>query len=228
MDPRDRKRIVDALGIWVQTKLDQQALSDSAGRAQGGTRGAVTGGKHLAGVNRLILDELDSVGLQGLSYLTDRQATVPGYYRARKSWDLIVFRLGTPLLAVEYKSMTGSEGKNLNNRADEVIGVAQDLKRAQEQGLLPAEMMRGYVFLMEVTPAVSIPVGATVAIGSPDPQFVGASYLERMAIMCERLRTDGLYDMTWAVGVTRNPVGFVEPRPSVGWDEFKADLWRAA
>ena len=42
--------------------------------------------------------------------------------------------------------------------------------------------------------------------------------------MCERLREDGLYDMTWALGVVRSPVGFVEPRQSVGWDRFTQDL----
>ena len=118
------------------------------------------------------------------------------------------------VLAMEYKSMTGSEGKNLNNRADEVIGAAQDLKRAQEHGLLPPGMMRGYIFLMEVTPAVTVPVNVRTRVGEPDTEFIGAGYLERMAIMCERLRDDGLYDMAWAVGVVREPVGFVEPRES--------------
>lgn len=45
-----------------------------------------------------------------------------------------------------------------------------------------------------------------------------------MAIMCERLRDDGLYDMAWALGILRTPVGFVEPRESVNWDRFKNDL----
>lgn len=45
--------------------------------------------------------------------------------------------------------------------------------------------------------------------------------------MCERLREDGLYDMTWALGVVRDPVGFIEPRASVNWDRFRSDLHEA-
>ena len=79
---------------------------------------------------------------------------------------------GRAVLAMEYKSMTGSEGKNLNNRADEVIGAALDLRRAQEHGLLPPGMKRGYVFLMEVTPAVTGPVGVRTRVGDPDPESI--------------------------------------------------------
>lgn len=227
MDEVDRRRITEAVDYWIKTKIEQQSASEAAGSAQGGTRAAVTGGKHLAGVNRLILDELESLGLDELTTAHDRQATVPGYYRASKDWDLLVSTHGKPVLAVEYKSMTGSEGKNLNNRADEVIGAAQDLKRAQEHGLLPPGMMRGYIFLMEVTPAVTVPINVRTRVGQPDPAFVGVGYLQRMAIMCERLRGDGLYDMAWALGVVREPVGFSEPSESVNWDRFKSDLRRA-
>lgn len=227
MNPTDRARIIAAVDYWIKTKLDQEQVSLAAGKAQGGTRAQVTGGKHLAGINALLLDELQLLGLSGLTHALNRQATVPGYYRAAKSWDLLVLRHGQPLLALEYKSMTGSEGKNLNNRADEVIGAALDLKRAQEEGLLPHGMKRGYVFLMEVTPAVTVPVGVNVRVGTPDPAFKGASYLKRMGLLCERLRDDAVYDMAWALGVTRTPPDFIEPLPSVGWDRFKADLAEA-
>lgn len=152
------------------------------------------------------------------------ESHVPGYYRASKSWDLLVLRDEEPVLAIEYKSMTDSEGKNLNNRANKVIGSAQDLRRAQDAGLLSATMKRGYVFLMEVTPAVQVPVEVTTQVGHPDPAFEQASYLQRMALMCQRLRDDGLYHMAWALGVKRNPIGFVEPLETVNWDRFKADL----
>ncbi len=85
-------------------------------------------------------------------------------------------------------------------------------------------MKRGYVFLMEVTPEVTRTVGVQSKVGSPDPIFNGATYLDRMAIMCERLRDDGLYDMSWALGVMRDPVGYLEPRITVNWDRFKSDL----
>ena len=227
MNERDRKRITAAVDFWVKTKLEQQTKAEAAGTAQEGNRAGVTGGNHLAGINLLLLDELNGLGLTNLTTAYNRQATVPGYYRASKSWDLLVSHKDKPVLAIEYKSMKGSEGKNLNNRADEVIGAAQDLRRAQEHGLLPQTMMRGYVYLMEVTPEVQKPVAVRTKAGTPDPEFEGASYLDRVGIMCERLRDDGLYDMSWALGVTSDPVGFVEPRKSVNWDRFKTDLRRA-
>lgn len=227
MEHQDHQRIVAAVDFWIRTKLEQQTVAEAAGTAQGGTRAAVTGGKHLAGINQLLLDELESLDLPRLNSWVDRGAVLPGYYRASKSWDLLVTVDDKPILAMEYKSMTGSEGKNLNNRADEVIGAAQDLRRAQDHGLLPPGLKRGYIFLMEVTPDVQRPVDVRIRVGTPDAEFVGATYLERMAIMCERLRDDGLYDLAWALGVTRDPLGFVEPRHSVGWNRFKADLHAA-
>lgn len=227
MDAIDHQRIIEAVDYWVKTKIQQQSAAEASGSAQGGTRSAVTGGRHLAGVNRLILNELDMLGLGNITTLFDRQATVPGFYRASKDWDLLVLSDGEPVLAVEYKSMTGSEGKNLNNRADEVIGAAQDLRQAQEHGLLAPGLKRGYIFLMEVTPAVHRPVKVQARVGTPDPVFNGIGYMDRMAVMLERLRDDGLYDMVWALGVIREPVGFMEPRPTVNWDRFKTDLHRS-
>lgn len=223
--PRDEVRINAALDYWIRSKDDQAALSKLAGRAQQGNRATVTGGKHLAAVNQLIVDELVESGLQDLTLHFNRHATLPGYYRASKSWDLLAVRDGDPVLVVEYKSMKGSEGKNLNNRADEVFGIAEDLRAAQQAGLVNDRLVRAYVFLMEVTPAVTRPVGNVVRVGEADPIFAGASYLDRMAIMCERIREAGLYDLTWAVGVETNPTRIREPRESCGWVEFKAGLW---
>ncbi len=226
MDAPTRQRIVNALDFWVKAKIEQRTLSEAAGSAQGGTRAAVTGGKHLAGVNRLVLDELESFGLQGVTYAADGRATLPGYYRATKNWDLLVLSEGEPVLAVEYKSMTGSEGKNLNNRADEVLGVGEDLRQAQAHGLVNPELRRAYVFLMEVTPEVQVPVrGAEVRVGHRDPVFDRATYIKRMAILLERMRSTELYDAVWAVGVVRGQeTDFIEPRAEVGWDRFSDDL----
>jgi hypothetical protein len=52
------------------------------------------------------------------------------------------------------------------------------------------------------------PSGSASRSGRPDPIFQGASYLDRVAIMCERMRYSGLYHLVWALGITRSPVGF--------------------
>lgn len=225
ISPEDHVQIISALEEWIRAKDEQAATARLAGKAQEGNRAAVTGGRHLRGVNQLIVDELANAGLDDLTLGFDRQAVLPGYYRASKAWDLLAMRDGKPVLTVEYKSMKGSEGKNLNNRADEVFGIAEDLRKAQDHDLVPRRLVRAYVFLMEVSPAVTQPVRASVNAGTVDPVFEGASYLDRMAIMCERLRDQGLYDLVWAVGVKTDPVELHEPRDSCGWEEFKAGLW---
>ncbi|MGV1004975.1 MAG: hypothetical protein ACOYEV_09470 [Candidatus Nanopelagicales bacterium] len=68
------------------------------------------------------------------------------------------------------------------------------------------------------------PLNVPMAVGSTDPEFVGASYLDRMAIMLDRIRAQGLYHLVWAVGVVEEPFSWFEPRSSVGWDRFASDL----
>jgi hypothetical protein len=224
MTPDEYARITRAMDEWISVKLEQGQRAQNSGNAQGGTRSQVTGGKHLRGVNQLVVDEIRNTGATDLELRFDRRATLAGWYRNSKSWDLLVLQRRTPILAVEYKSMSGSEGKNLNNRADEVFGIAEDARQAEAHGILPPNLRRAYVYLMEVTPAVQYPVGPGRPFGRTDPIFDQASYLDRMAIMCERMRDSGLYHLVWAVGVIREPVGFMEPSVNVGWDRFAADL----
>ncbi|KGN31466.1 type II restriction endonuclease [Knoellia sinensis KCTC 19936] len=224
----DQVRILDAIDFWIRSKGDQLDATQASGRAQGGNRGAVTGGRHLAGVNQLIVDELDRLGLHDLDLKFDRGAVLPGFYRSTKAWDLLAIWRGEPVLAVEYKSMTGSEGRNMNNRADEAFGIAEDLSQARSRGLVNPDLRTAYIFLMEETSATTRPVRLERAAGHIDPVFSGLTYMDRMAIMCHRVRETGLYDLTWAVGVRREPLDFFEPDPSVGWAEFKAGLARAA
>jgi len=224
VDEATRQRIDHALRQWVDIRKLQAEKSRAEGRAQEGRRSSVTGGTHLDEINQLIVDEIEATGASGLQLLTNRQATVAGYFRSSKSWDLLVLQGGNPVLTVEYKSMSGSEGKNLNNRADEVFGMAADARAAELHGLLPRNMRRAYVFVLGANEASLRPVGARAAAGTPDPIFTGASYMDRMAIMCERLREEGLFHMAWAVGVHEEPFSWFEPRPTVNWERFSADL----
>jgi hypothetical protein len=182
---------------------------------------------HMDGVDRLVVDQIRAAGATDLTMVRNRAATLNGYYRATKSWDLVVLKEGVPILAVEYKSMSGSEGKNLNNRADEIFGMAEDARQAELNGILPKNMRRAYVFVMGVTPESTSTVGVSNGLGRPDPVFQGASYLQRTAIMCRRMRDSGLFHMTWAVGVTEHPFSWSEPDPEVGWERFAADLRNA-
>ena len=164
MTPDEHARLTWAMGEWISAKLEQAKRSERGGNPQGGTRSQVTGGKHLRGVNQLVVDEIKRTGAADLELKYDRAATLAGWYRNSKSWDLLVLQRGVPILVVEYKSMSGSEGKNLNNRADEVFGIAEDARQAEINGILPPNLRRAYIYLMEVTPAVQNPVGIGRAI----------------------------------------------------------------
>jgi Restriction endonuclease XhoI len=218
------KNVRDALNTWVTAREEQLARSTAGGRAQQGNRAAVVGAKHLDGINDLISRTIEIFAGPGLEFRAGRAATLPGYYRASKNWDLVVVRDGVPVLAIEYKSMVGSEGKNLNNRADEIFGMAEDVRQAEAHGLLPRDMKRAYVFIMGITPESTNPVGASTRIGTLDPVFEGASYLDRAAIMCERMRETGLFDLVWMIGVDERTTESQEPRPAVGWRRFEEDL----
>lgn len=222
----DSERILAAVSYWFTQRDEQLARVIAAGRSQGGTRDAVVGGQHLDGFNTLVVDELKRVGGNNLTYQTNRAATLPGFYRAAKSWDLLVLQDGEARLAVEYKSMKGSEGKNLNNRIDEVLGVGEDLRQAQIAGLVPTEIRRAYVFIMEVSTAVTRPVRMPYVHGLVDERFDEATYLDRMGILCERVVETGLYDLAWAIGVTDEP-SFLEPNPRMGWSRFADGLAEA-
>ncbi|MER6093599.1 PaeR7I family type II restriction endonuclease [Streptomyces bluensis] len=225
MDSNTHIGLERALRSWGDVRYAQAARAAKGGNAQEGSRSAVTGGKHLDGIDLLVREELKAAGGTSLEFRTGRGATVPGYYRPTKAWDLLVLQDGQPVLAVEYKSMKGSEGKNLNNRADEVFGVAEDLRQAEERKLLPRTMRRAYVFVMGMTDESTAAVGAPrVAAGEMDTVFTGASYFERAAIMCERMQETGLYHFAWAVGIREDPFGWSEPRDAVNWENFSRGL----
>jgi len=224
MTPDEDARIMASIRLWIDAKETQAQKSRDSGRAQAGTRSEVTGGLHLRGINQLIVDEIRATGATDLELRFDRQAVLPGWYRPSKAWDLLVLQHGRPILVVEYKSMAGSVSNNLNNRADEVLGIAEDARQAEKHGILPANLRRAYIYVIEVTPSVRRPVSTGRPVGDPDIIFHGASYLDRVAIMCERMRESGLYHLVWVVGVMRDPLGFAEPSAAVGWDRFVSDL----
>lgn len=227
MDEKAAIRVEHALRMWLDVRRTQAETSVASGRGQEGRRSAVTGGRHMDAVHQLVVDEIHATGATGLRIHQNRGATLPGFYRASKSWDLVLVKDGVPVLAVEYKSMLGSEGKNLNNRADEVFGMAEDTRQAELKGLIPPQMRRAYIFVMSDNPDTSRPVGVNRTLREPDPIFDGASYVQRMAIMLKRMRETGLFHMTWAVAVKEEPFSWSEPDPEVGWDRFAADLHSA-
>jgi hypothetical protein len=150
---------------------------------------------------------------------------LPGYFRAVKKWDVLIVHDGVLVAAVEFKSILGSYGNNLNNRAEEAIGNAADLLQATEAGLLgDVPPWLGYVFLIQDEPRSRSPVKVRVPHFEVDPEFKVASYQERAALMCRRMVLKRLYDAAWFV--TGDPVAatVAEPAPDLTWSKFEAAI----
>ena len=120
------KKIADAAAFYWRTRKRQAALQKKRGVLDAGTRGQVTGGRHLDGFAKLIQEICIKAGFKRSEVFFDRAVPVPGYYRPQKNWDVVVLRNGRLIAAIELKSQSGSFGNNFNNRSEEVLGVSRD------------------------------------------------------------------------------------------------------
>ncbi len=162
-----------------------------------GTRGEVTGGKHLDGVLALIVEVARAAGYSKEEIKTATGVDLPGYFRSQKRWDMVVIREGRICAAVELKSQVGSFGKNFNNRSEEAIGNSTDFWVAFREGRLgKAAPWLGYFFFLEHTEKSTRPVALKKSVFPPFPVFEGTSYARRYAILCERLVLEQKYTRT--------------------------------
>ncbi len=214
--------VEQALRAFWGTRDAQLERQIASGRRDAGTRGAVTGGGHLDPIRDMIVI---AAATPGVMASTDGTGTrLPGRYRPTKKWDLVFRKDGDPVAAIELKSMVGSFGNNMNNRTEEALVNAVDLQAAHRTGLLPRMPWTGYVFVIQ--DAHTSTRSSTLSGVHIDEAFHGASYIDRLAILCERLVDDGLYNATWTVASTGLPdFAWWEPRPAVsGFERFVSSL----
>lgn len=163
-----------------------------------GTRGQVTGGKHLDGFAALVLRIGRLAGFRDDEILLDTVAPLPGYYRPQKNWDVVFMREQKLIAAIELKSQSGSFGNNFNNRSEEAIGVSRDFWTAYREkafGVSPAPWL-GYLFFLEDSDDAKRPIGLAKSPFPPMKVFEGASYRRRYEILCERLVLERDYSAT--------------------------------
>ncbi len=166
-------------------------------------------------------------GLPASSIRRNNGVELPGYYRPEKRWDVVAIHGGVVVVAIEFKSILGSYGNNMNNRVEEALGNATDLLEAAETGLLGLKPpWLGYVFLMQDEPASSSPVGVRQTHFSVDEEFRNSSYQQRAITMCRRLVLRRLYNAAWFVtgdgGTT--PDCIREPASDLSWAKFEAAI----
>lgn len=146
------KRLRKAVRVFWNTRGAQgRAQGTASGVRDAGKRTEVTGGKHLNGFVTLCQDILVDAGVPAPDVAWQGRATLPGFFRAEKTWDIVACSAGKLVAVIEFKAQVGSFGNNCNNRVEEAVGSAADLWAAYKHGVLKPSQRPwlGYVFLLE-------------------------------------------------------------------------------
>ncbi len=183
--------------FWT-ARQDAGARQALRGDTDRGGRGQVTAGKNMDGFVRLIRDVADRAGLPADSVLVERRAvTLPGFFRPSKSWDVTVVHRGALLAAIEFKSQAGtSMGNNFNNRSEEAVGSAYDLRCAYDEGLLgqiDRPFIGWFMFVEENSASTRPHRDGTQYLFEIDQIMRRGSYIDRYVELCQRLTATGLY-----------------------------------
>ena len=191
------KKAAKAVKAFWGSRAAAQRKQIASGKADAGTRGAVTAGKNMDGFVSLLIDIIKANGLKKAEIIRDGRIplTLPGYFRPTKMWDMLVINRGRLIAAIELKSQVGSFGNNFNNRTEEAIGTAHDLWTAYREGSF-GESPRpfvGWLMLVEDAPGSRSPVSDRSQHFPVRPEFERASYLTRYDLLCRKLIQENLY-----------------------------------
>ena len=184
--------------------------------AQGGTRDSVLSGKHMDGFTEMFVEVARSAGAPNESIITEGPLlTLPGYFRATKNWDGIVYHQGKLIAAVEFKSQVGSFGNNQNNRIEEVLGLGVDFWTAEKHGILgnnpespqldPRPPFVGYLMLLEDTERSQRSMSPKTRTFPVEKEFKEASYADRYLIAANRLVSERIFNSV-SIMLSEEPV----------------------
>jgi hypothetical protein len=191
------KKATKAVKAFWGNRDAAQKKQIASGKADAGTRGAVTAGKNMDGFVSLLIDIIKANGLKNAEIIRDGRIplTLPGFFRPTKMWDMLVINRGRLIAATELKSQVGSFGNNFNNRTEEAIGTAHDLWTAYREGSF-GESPRpfvGWLMLVEDAPGSRSPFAERSPHFPVRPEFQNASYLQRYDLLCRKLMQENLY-----------------------------------
>jgi len=237
------KRLRAAVQNYWNARRQNKEKQVKSGKIDAGTRGEVTGGTQMGGLEVLVSDILCEAGLKKVDVRTRTALELPGYFRATKKWDLIVVSDGALVLAMEFKSQAGkSIGNYVNNRSEEAVGSAKDIWTAFREGRFgtsPAPFL-GYLFLLEDRDNVKTPVANKEPYFSVDPEFRGESHLKdtaahrryrgvsyskRYELLCRRLVLERLYTSACFMMATNSrATKLTQPAEDLSFQRFVAAL----
>jgi len=191
------KQVTKAVKAFWKNREAAHQKQASSGKADAGTRGAVTAGKNMDGFVSFLIDVIKANGLKHAEIIRDGRIplTLPGYFRPTKMWDMLVINRSRLIAAVELKSQVGSFGNNFNNRTEEAIGTAHDLWTAYREGSFgdsPRPFV-GWLMLVEDAPGSRSPVSDRCQHFPVRPEFQNASYIQRYDLLCRKLMQENLY-----------------------------------
>ena len=225
--PSYAKEFDEAVAEFWRIRGDQGSKQISSGQADAGTRGNVTGGKHLGPLEQLIVSIFEANGFSRSCISTGNSAQLPGYYREQKNWDIVVRHGDSIVATIELKSQSKSFGNNLNNRIEEAIGQTVDFWAATEHGLIPG--MRpwfGYVMIVEDDPRSRRQVrgGSGQSLLPTDPVFTEASYIERYALAFERMVLERQLDAVCYATTVKDSRGASFPTQAMSFNYFAGQV----
>jgi len=209
------------------------AQTGGIGHSQGAAgRDAVVGGQHLNEIRDLIASELVRLGApQSAIKTSGKWKNMPGYFRPTKNWDLAVVNNQNQVIALfELKSMSSSYGNNANNRTEEAIANSVELDYAVKMGFVPIRPWLAYIFVIQDEPASRSKSTRRASAAYPiDQTFTNASYVDRMAMVVQRLVSAGFYDAGWFVATAKPALAsqdatWSSPLDDVGWQAFSTSL----
>lgn len=182
--------------FWATRDRQEKDQGAKSGHRDAGARAAVTGGKQMDGFRDLVRDLLLEAGVPQPAVYCRKGVELPGFYRPEKQWDLLVVADGQLLATVEFKSQVGSFGNNYNNRTEEAIGNAVDLRTAYRDGAFrpSPDPWLGYLMLLEDVPGSRTPVAVKEPHFRVFEDFRGASYGKRYELFLTRLIRERLYN----------------------------------
>ena len=202
------RKAQEAVRVFWGTRDAAKRKQAESGKADQGERAGVTGGKNMDGFIALIVDVVRANGLADAQIHQRRGVlTLPGYFRATKLWDLLVIHKGELIAAIELKSQVGpSFGKNFNNRAEEVVGSAQDLWTAYREGAFGRQPLPfvGWLMMVEDAPKTRSPVAARAPHFPVFEEFRGASRIRRYDLLCQKLMQEQLYSAATIIASPRS------------------------
>lgn len=217
--PEDPTQVAVSL-FWTK-RADQMAALADGGEAGGAARAA----GHMKGIRDLVKSIFIDAGMPegSIGY----EPFLPGFYRARKQWDMAVRYKGALVAALEFKSQVGSVGKNINNRFEEALGSGTDTWAAQTKFAAYGEVppWLGYVFVLREDEETEKPNRPINALFPADPIFKGMSYNQRYQEMLKRFIGDNIYQAGWFITTKiddASQVSYAEPLATASGKAFRA------